>query len=95
MESQSKDDEDAEEAIGREKHVVCDFQKGGFSAVFWTEAGLEGFIEIMETEVGFELIWNRSFKDFRQEGEVRDVTAVVGDIGVKTRFSARGWQQGA
>ena len=55
---------------------------------------MEGFIEIVEIEVGLELRCNSSLEDFRQVGEVGDGLVVVGDVGVKTRFFQYGGDSG-
>ena len=34
------------------EEVTVDFDKGCFSAVFWTETGLEGFMDVVYNEVG-------------------------------------------
>ena len=34
------------------EEVISDFDQGGFSAVFWTETGLERFMEVVCVKVG-------------------------------------------
>lgn len=47
---------------------------------------MEGFVEVIVVEVGFELSGDSSLKDFGQEGEVGYGPVVVGDVRVETRF---------
>ena len=51
---------------------------------------MEGFIEIVEIEVGLELGCNSSLEDFRQVGEVGDRPVVVGMSGSRPGFFSTG-----
>ena len=44
-----EEDENCKSVISCTEEVVGDFDKGCFSAVFWTETGLESFMEVVVT----------------------------------------------
>ena len=86
-----EEDENGERTrVGRAEDVIGDLEESCFCAVVTTEARLEGFIEVIVVEVGFELGGNDSLKYFGEKGEVGDGPIVIGGIGVETRFLENG-----
>lgn len=86
-----KEDEEIDAArVSSNEKVVGDFDKGGLSAMVFSEARLKGFIEFKAGHVFLELVSHCSFQNLTQEWQVRNWTIVVEVVQVQTRLLQNG-----